>query len=60
MVEHEALRRCDLQRLTARGAAGTAGDQPELTLLSRLGAEALRRTLLAEHEAGGVEGHGVL
>ena len=60
VVEHKALGGRDLQRLAAGLGATLTGNQPELARLARLGAQALGRSLLAQHKAGGVEGHGVL
>ena len=45
--------------LAGEGATGPR-HQPELALLTGLGTKALGRPLLAEHEAEGIEGHGVL
>ena len=60
VVEDKAFRRLDQAGfLSGKGATGP-GHQPELALLTGLGTEALGRPLLAEHEAQGVEGHGVL
>ena len=60
VVENKALRRLDQAGFLASKSTTGPGHQPELALLARLGTEALGRPLLAEHEAEGVEGHGVL
>ena len=60
VVEDKAFRRLDQAWFLASKSTTGAGHQPELALLAGLGAEALGSPLLAEHEAQGVEGHGVL
>ena len=60
VVEDKAFRGLDQAGFLAGKGATGPGHQPELALLAGLGTEALGRPLLAEHEAEGVEGHGVL
>ena len=60
VVEDKAFRGLDQAGFLAGEGATGPGHQPELALLTGLGTEALGRPLLAEHEAEGVEGHGVL